>query len=128
VSVREPPRGVTYERVCALARALPGVEEGTSYGTPGLKVRGKFLTRLREDGALVVKVGTILERDYLLAHDPRAYYITEHYREYPAVLVRLDQIREPVLMDLLTDSWRRVAPRRMVTEFDAAHSGPPSDL
>jgi hypothetical protein len=34
---------VTWETVRQLALALPGVEEGTSYGTPALKVRGKLL-------------------------------------------------------------------------------------
>jgi hypothetical protein len=112
--------GVTYDTVRRLAFALPGVEEGTSYGTPGLKVHGKFLTRLREDGALVVKVGTMLERDFLLESDPAVFYITDHYRDYPAVLVCLDRVRKSVLRELLTDAWRRVAPRRLVAQFDAS--------
>jgi len=47
---------VTFEMARQIALALPGVEEGTSYGAPAFRVRGKFLARLREDGAtLVVK-------------------------------------------------------------------------
>jgi hypothetical protein len=38
---------MTYDEVVKLALSLPGVEEGTSYGTPALKVRGTLLTRLR---------------------------------------------------------------------------------
>ncbi len=108
--------GTTYDRVCQLARALPGVEEGTSYGTPGLKVRGKFLARLREEGVLVVKVGSMVERDYLRTSDPAIFYITDHYRDYPAVLVRLPCVSEPMLRELLTDAWRRIAPRRLVAQ------------
>jgi len=34
----------------------PGVEEGTSYGTASLKVRGKMMVRLKEPGILVLMV------------------------------------------------------------------------
>jgi len=38
--------------------ALPEVELSTSYGTPALKVRGKLIARLKEDGeSIVVPVG-----------------------------------------------------------------------
>ena len=112
--------GLTHDDVVEIALHLPGVEEGTSYGTPGLKVRGKFLTRLRdEDGALVVKVGTMLERDFLLSSNPTVFFITEHYREYPALLVRLDHVSEATMRELLVNSWRRVAPKKLIAQFDA---------
>jgi uncharacterized protein YPO0396 len=47
---------MTFDDVCAIALAWPGVERGTSYGTPALKVKGKLLTRLREDGRWREKV------------------------------------------------------------------------
>src|SRR5690242_9624117 len=52
---RAPPRP-EYRRVLAIALALPGVEECTTYGTPGLKVKGKILSRLRTEaeGALAL--------------------------------------------------------------------------
>ena len=73
-----------------LALAFPDVQEGSSYGTPGFKVRGKFMLRLKEDGeSLAVRVGSIEERDMMLQADPRVFFITDHYQNYPAVLVRL---------------------------------------
>jgi hypothetical protein len=41
-------RGATWSRVCRLAMKLPGVETGVDYGTPALRVCGKFLARLKE--------------------------------------------------------------------------------
>ncbi|MEJ1965936.1 MAG: hypothetical protein WDO56_32060 [Gammaproteobacteria bacterium] len=41
--------GAMYQRVCKIARKLPGVEESTSYGTPALKVKGRFMARLRTE-------------------------------------------------------------------------------
>lgn len=43
-----------YEFVRSVGRTLPGTEEGTSYGTPALKVGGTLFTRLREDGETLV--------------------------------------------------------------------------
>jgi len=115
---RRSGSGVTFDTVRQIAGALPGVEEGTSYGTPALRVRGKFFVRLREDGeSLVVKVGHD-ERDMLLAADPKVFFITDHYVGYPAVLVRLSVIDADLLRSVLEDAWRRVAPQRLVTAHD----------
>ena len=37
-----------------IALAFPGVEEGPCYGTPGFRVRGKFLARMKEDGETAI--------------------------------------------------------------------------
>lgn len=114
----------TFDDVRAWALALPGVEEGTSYGTPALKVRGKLLARLRdEDGAIVLKVALEV-RDLLLTTNPAAYYITPHYAGYPTVLVRLEHADADDLRDLLIAAWRDHAPKRLVAAYDRAqHTG-----
>jgi hypothetical protein len=109
---------VTLATVRRLALAFPGVEEGLSYGTPGFRVRGKFLARLWEDGEiLVVKCGDD-ERDFRMKADPETFFITEHYRGYPTVLVRLAHVREDDLQAVLEEAWRRQAPKRLVKEYD----------
>src|SRR5690349_21586451 len=107
---RAPPRP-EYRRVLAIARALPGVEECTAYGTPGLKVKGKILARLRTEaeGALALRCD-FLDRQILLQADPRAFFVTEHYLNYPMVLVRLHRVRRRELRDLIVRAWRMVAP------------------
>jgi hypothetical protein len=108
------------QTVRRLALALPGVEEGTSYGTPGFRVRGKFLARLWEDGeTLVVKCGDD-ERDFRMQVDPETFFITDHYRGYPTVLVRLGRVRPTDLRQVLEEAWRRSAPKRLVAEYDQA--------
>lgn len=98
---------------------LPGVEEGTSYGTPALKVKGKVLARLWEDGETMVLRTTFEARTHLLATRPRAFFFTEHYRDYPLVLVRLSAVTEAVIDPLLVDAWRHVAPKRLLAARDA---------
>jgi len=112
---REPLTLTTLRR---LALALPGVEEGPCYGTPGFRVRGKFLARLWKDGeTLVVKCGDD-ERDFRMQADPKTFFITDHYRGYPAVLVRLARVRAADLRDILEQAWRRSAPKRLSADYE----------
>ena len=116
----DPAALAGWETAKAFALALPGVEEGTSFGTPSLRVRGKFLARLREEGGLVLKIN-LYERDLLLEMEPELFYVIDHYRDYPAVLVRLTAITPERLRQAVEDSWRFVAPPRLVAEFDRRH-------
>ena len=108
---------VTWETVRQLALKLPGAEEGTSYGTPAFKVGEKLFARLHQDSlSLVIKVD-FEEREILMEADPETFYITDHYLDYPWMLVRLSTVRSDQLRDLLRQSWRRAAPRKLVAEF-----------
>ena len=107
-------RGVSFATVCALASLLPGVEEAMSWGTPGLKLKGRFLARLKEDGeSLVLRIG-FERRDQLMQTSPGVFYITDHYAGYPAVLVRLPAVRKSVVEALLREAWCEVAPESLL--------------
>jgi len=110
---------VTYDTVRELARHLPDVEEGTSYGTPALKVRGKLFARLKEDGETLVLRTDAFERTHLMHEAPATFFITDHYREYPWVLVRLGTVSKVQMRALLEGAWRRVAPKKLVASYDA---------
>jgi hypothetical protein len=107
-------RGLTWDEFCARAARLPGVETGTCYGTPALYVRKRFLCRLKEDGDSVAIKLDFADRDVLLEAEPRAFYLTDHYRPYPAVLMRLGRVRPAMAMELLEQAWRRAAPKSLV--------------
>lgn len=96
-----PSRKLTLSAIRRVALSLPGVEEGTSYGTPAWRCRHRLLARLHQDGAsIVLKVGDET-RDHLLQADPDTFFITDHYRGYPMVLARLDRLRSVDLKKLL---------------------------
>jgi len=96
---------IDFDTVRKIGLTLPGVEESTAYGSPALKVHGKLLVcvpahRSTEPGSLVVRVG-FDDRAELLAAAPDIYYVTDHYLDYSAVLVRLSRVTPNVLRDLL---------------------------
>jgi hypothetical protein len=102
--------------------ALPAVEEGTSFGTLGFRVKKKFLARLRDDNqVLVLRIG-MFERDALMNTEPDKYFITPHYADYPAVLIRLSAVEPEELRELLVDAWHQVAPKRLAAQFAATLS------
>jgi hypothetical protein len=110
------PLHAEFEPVRRAATGLPEVDESTSYGTPALKVRGKFLTRLKEDGETIVLRVDFDSRDAMMRVQPDVFYLTDHYRDYPAVLVRLKAVNRAQLRELLADAWRLVAPRSLVAK------------
>lgn len=108
---------VTYETVRQIALSLPGAEEGTSYRTPACKVKGKLFARLHQDGESLVVGVDFEEREILMSAAPEKFYISDHYLNYPWMLVRLSAVRPDEIRDLLVQSWRRVAPKYLVTTF-----------
>jgi hypothetical protein len=109
-----------FDAVRAIARRLPGVEDSTSYGTPALKVRGKLMVRLHQDMDCFVLRTELLDREMLMQSAPEVFFITDHYRDYPWVLVRFSAVDARALPDLLERAWRLVAPKSLVTAFDGA--------
>jgi hypothetical protein len=109
-----------WKDVVEIASRFPGVVEGTSWGTPSMTVRKKFMCRMRTNpDALVVRVIDLADRDALLQSDPDVFFITPHYQGYPAVLVRLEAVGEEMLAELIEDAWRIQAAKRVIAAFDA---------
>src|SRR6059036_2176822 len=99
-----------FEMVRTVGLALPDVEAARRYdGSPVLKLGGSFMAGLAthpsaEPDTLVVRSG-YEEREWLIADAPETYYLTDYYRSYPLVLVRLSRIDRDGLRDLLSVSW-----------------------
>ena len=104
---------VTFDTVRSIARELPGAVESTSYGTPAFKVGKNLFVRQHQDGeSLVIKI----DRDQRLMRmkaDPETFYITDHYLNYPYMLVRLAKVDREDLRELLEDAWELSTPKSL---------------
>ena len=113
-----PRTTIDFDTVRKIGLTMPGVEESTAYGQPALKIKGKLLAclpanRSAEPGSLAVRVD-FADRAALLAEAPDVYYLTDHYVDYNAVLVRLARVNPAILRDLLGMAYKfvtRKAPR-----------------
>lgn len=109
----------TEEDVRRIALSLPQVTEKPWFTTPGFRVKDKGFLRLRTEaeGGLVVFVSDLGEKEMLLGSDAEKFFTTGHYDGYPVVLVNLSAVDVDELTELIVDSWRVKAPRRVL----AAH-------
>jgi len=96
----------------------PGVEEGLSYGTEALKVRGKLLVRWREPGVIVLRCD-LDEKEFLMMANPDVFFETDHYKGWPAVLARIELIDPEELAKMIEKTWRGAATKKMIADFDA---------
>jgi hypothetical protein len=104
--------GVDYGVVRELALALPEVEDSSTLRGIAFKARGKLLAckavhRSAEPESLMVRVATI-DRDRLIAAEPKIYYLTPHYLLHSSVLVRLKFINRKALQSLFGIAWQHV--------------------
>ena len=108
-----------YSRYLRVALSMPGAEESTSYGTPAVKVRGKLMSRWRTEaeGALAIRCD-LLDRQILLLTQPDIFFLTDHYRDYPIILMRAEKASQEVMVDAVERAWRLVAPAKLVRERD----------
>jgi hypothetical protein len=123
---RKARKGLAWEDVRRIALAFPGVVEGTSYGTPAFRVGKTLLTRLKEDGQSIVVKINMDERELLMEADPKTFFITEHYRAYPAMLVNLASAHAEDLHRLFEQSWRAAAPKKVLAAHESSGKSPPA--
>lgn len=107
----DDPYAAAFDRARRAAEALPGISEGTSYGTPALKVGKKLLCRIKDADTLVVMV-PLEEKELLMEVAPQFYFETEHYRGWPAMLVRIHDLPvEDLAMRLDRAWWMQATPK-----------------
>ncbi len=92
---------------------LPNIEEGRKYGHPSFLLNGHFFARFRDgDSVLALQIASIDDRDVLMQLNTRAFFFTDHYRNYPAVLIRLADVPRPLFSDVVRDAWKHVSSLR----------------
>jgi len=115
---------MTVDEMREIALSFPGCVEGSSYGQPSFLVNKKFFTRLRRDDAsLVLLEVSFDEREMLIEAEPQTFHFTAHYKDYPAVLARLGSLHPGSFRAFLERRWRRIAPRKLVKEWEAGRAG-----
>jgi hypothetical protein len=102
-----------FDRLVAIAASLglEGIEQGTSYGTPALKARGKLLVRVKDAGT-VVFMCPHEEKAMLMQADPAVFYETAHYTGYPAVLLNLANADDATIAGRIVSAWKMQAGAR----------------
>jgi hypothetical protein len=112
--------GDYWRAIREIMTVFPETLESTSYGTPAYKVNKKPLLRLKEDGETLVLHSD--DRDIFLAKDPLVFFVTEHYTNYPYVLIKLNKIRKDKLRAAIMQSWKELAPKKLLDAIQGSKS------
>lgn len=118
-------KGVTPAQFRKIAGSFPEAHEKESYGNPAFFIAKKFFTRYRKtDDSVVFIVDSMETRDMMLELDPKTYFITDHYKDYPSVLVRMERITPDELKLMLERRWRQIAPKKLVRAIEDGPAKP----
>ena len=109
-------------RAFALSLGLPRVEDALAWGNPCLEAHGKMWTWWSPSADVPVFKMSLEEREFLCSADPDTFFFTPHYRAHPLVLVRPDRLDEEWARARLVATWRQMAPKRFLREYDAGRS------
>ena len=92
-----------------IALSFAGASEGPYFGKPAVFVEEKFLTRVHhKEEAVVLAIGSMEMRDVMLEAEPRLFYITDHYRNFPYLLARLSRLDKTTLKQLLEARLKQI--------------------
>lgn len=111
---------IYLEQLRKIAGKLPGVTEGVCFGTPAFYVNKKLLVRLKEDGESLMM--HTQERDKWIKANPKVYYVTEHYLNYPSMLLHLSKIKPKELEILFFTAWKLRTNKTQLKEYDPGKS------
>lgn len=117
----------TQADVRRIALALPGTIASTTDFAFSLMVKGKAKgyawvwkeridpkkARVPQPKVLAIRTASLDDKEFLLQAFPKAIFTEPHYNGFPAVLVRLAEVKVPRLRELLTEGWRVFAPKEV---------------
>jgi len=96
-----------------IALSFEGATEGPYFGKPAIFVAEKFLTRVHhKEEAMVLAIGSMEMRDVMLEAEPKLFYITDHYKNFPYLLARLSKLTKETLKDLLAARVKQIEAKK----------------
>lgn len=113
---------MTGDDVRRLVAALPESEERETWGHPTFRVRDKMFAAMAQDGTSMSVKALPEEQRVLVGSDPGIFSVPAYVGRHGWVGIDLSRVDPEELRELITEAWRRTAPKRLVREFDAAEA------
>ena len=90
--------------------AIPGTHERLWFNQLSIFLHDRFLAKTHhKEDAVTLQVGSMEMRDMMLEAEPELFYITDHYRKFPFLLVRLSALTRTVLKQMLVGRATQLA-------------------
>jgi hypothetical protein len=111
---------LTFKQLQKMCLALPEVEERETWGDATFRVRGKIFVISSPDGDSASIKASLDDQSGLVAMDPKTFAVAAYTGKYGWVRVRLAGVPLELAQRLITNAWRRTAPKRLVAKLDEA--------
>ena len=112
----------TYADAQRIVASLPGGEEVivVEWGDhPTFRVNNKMFASGSPDSVVMSVKASKEDQAELVAARPETFAVARYVGRFGWVEVQLPNVDEAELRELLTDAWRRTAPKRLVKELGA---------
>ena len=112
-----------FEAIKNIALTFPGTEESTSHeNTPSIKVRGKLMCRLHDNGKFIPIRLDFATRDKYLDSHPEIFHLPDHFRAYPYICMWIHRYDKKMLTEILELSWKGLASKKQIEEWETKNS------
>jgi hypothetical protein len=118
---------ITANELRERALSLPEVEERETWGEATFRVRDRIFVMLSPDGRSAGLRTSKLEQEALVASQPETFAVSAYTGRFGWVTARLETADPEELRELVIDCWRRTAPKRVVSRWDAKQRSGPAE-
>jgi hypothetical protein len=113
----------TLDQARRFALSLPETTEAPHFDMSSFRVRGKIFATVPPDGAYLHVFVDEMEIGASVAEDPAAFEPLRWGQQTRGLRIHLASAPARRVTELLEDSWRRKAPKRVAAEYDLNRSG-----
>ena len=109
---------INEDEVARIALALPGANQSAHFDVTDFRVRNKIFCTLPRPGVAVVRIDPA-EQAALIEEDPSTFSAPENaYGRNGWTTVELATVDPVQLRELITEAWRRLAPKKLLAALD----------
>lgn len=116
---------MTFDRFRSLCLSMPGAEERETWGELTFRVGDRIFAMGSPGGTRVSVKASLDDQAGLVAMDPKTFAASAYTGRFGWVTVRLAGVGVELAERLVTNAWRRTAPKRPVAEYE--HHRAPSE-
>jgi hypothetical protein len=110
---------MTSEEFRRLALSLPEAQEKETWGEATFRVRDKIFATLGPDGVDAGLKASLEAQAVLVNSAPEIFSIAHYTGRHGWIGVKLELVDAEELRELVIESWRKIAPKKLVAAFDA---------
>jgi hypothetical protein len=107
-----------FERFRQLCLSLPEAEERETWGESTFRVRDRIFAMGSLDGDYVSLKASLDDQSGLVEMDPKTFAPSAYTGRYGWVRVRLAGVGVGLAERLVTNAWKRTAPRRLIAGYE----------